>query len=115
MIQTLLIAMIGNRFDTAAGISRQIGANLGKEVSRHTRSRRMSQVELKARSPAIKPHISQKNGVSRHIFSEEHVTWTDDDRSKGHLSMPRTLLNSDEEASWFGAYSLQPDWSTSYA
>ena len=51
MIQRL---SIGYRFDIVAGISRQICANLRKEVLRHTLSRRLSQDRLKDRSPAIK-------------------------------------------------------------
>ena len=45
MIQRL---SMGDHFDTATGISRQIIADLGKEVSRQTVSRRLSQVRLKA-------------------------------------------------------------------
>ena len=56
MIQKL---SIGDRFGRAAGIFQYLFSNLGKEVSRHTVSRRLSQVERKARSPAIKPLISK--------------------------------------------------------
>ena len=42
-----------DRFETAAGISWQIRANLGNEVSSHAFSLRLSLVELKSCSPAI--------------------------------------------------------------
>lgn len=53
---------MGDRFDTAAGISRQI-TDVGLEVSRHTVSRRMNEARLNARSPAIKPLISKKKST----------------------------------------------------
>ena len=61
--------------ETAAEISRQIYANLGKKVSRYTVSRRLSQVKLKARPSAIKHLISKTRKV------EDHVTCTDDNWS----------------------------------
>ena len=66
------------RFDRVVGISPQTSANLSKEVSRHTVSRRLSQVVLKTRSPAAKPLISNKTKVVKLVFAEEHVTWMDD-------------------------------------
>ena len=52
---------MGNRFNTAAGIARQFSAEQGKDLSRHTVSRRLRQFGLKAHSTVTKPLISQKN------------------------------------------------------
>ena len=77
---------IGDRFDTAAVISRQISVNFGKEVSR-----RLSQVRLKALPPVIKPLISKTHNVARLVFAEEHVTCTYDNLFKVHFSDERKL------------------------
>ena len=61
----------GKRFDRAAEISRQINANLGIEVSRHTVSRHLSQVGLEARSRATiisKKVIARFTQPSRVLF-----------------------------------------------
>ena len=58
---------------------------MGKDMSRHKVSRRLSQVGLKTRSPVVKPLIRKHKGVKL-VFAEEHVTWTDDNWSKTHFS-----------------------------
>ena len=73
--------IIDGRFDTAAGISRQISSNLDNEVSRHTVSQRLSQVGLISRSPAIKNLSSKAHKVDRFVYAGD-IMWTDDDLSK---------------------------------
>ena len=77
---------MGNRFNTAAGIARQFSAEQGKDLSRHTVSRRLRQFGLKAHSAVTKPLISRKNKKARLAFAEEHVVWTEESWSRVHFS-----------------------------
>lgn len=77
---------MGNRFNTAAGIARQFSAEHGKNLSRHTVSRRLRAFGLKAHSAVTKPLISRKNQKARLTFAEEHVVWTEANWSKVHFS-----------------------------
>ena len=77
---------MGNRFNTAAGIARQFSAVHGKDLSRHTVSRRLRAFGLKAYSAVTKPLISRKNQKARLAFAEEHVVWTEENWSKVHFS-----------------------------
>lgn len=55
---------MGNRFHTAAGIARQFSAENGKDLSRHTVSRRLRAFGLKAHTAVTKPLISKKKSKS---------------------------------------------------
>ena len=55
-------------------------------MSSHTVSQHLSQVETKASSPVIEPPISKTYKVARIVFAEKHITLTDDNWSKVHLS-----------------------------
>ena len=73
-------------FDSAAGISRKLKTDLGKEVSRYTVSRRLNEMGLKARTPATKPLISKKNKAARLTYAERHILWSDSDWDMVHFS-----------------------------
>lgn len=77
---------MGNRFHTAAGIARQFSAEHGKDLSRHTVSRRLRAFGLKAHTAVTKPLISKKNQKARLSFAEEHVVWTEENWSRVHFS-----------------------------
>lgn len=77
---------MGYRFHTAAGIARQFSTEQGKDLSRHTVSRRFRASGLKAHSAVTKPLISRKNQKARLRFAEEHVVWTEENWSKVHFS-----------------------------
>lgn len=76
---------MGNHFHNVAGIARQFSAEQGKDLSRHTVSRRLRAFGLKAHSAVTKPLISRKNQKARLSFAEEHVVWTEN-WSKVHFS-----------------------------
>ncbi|KAF7702517.1 hypothetical protein HF521_001800, partial [Silurus meridionalis] len=72
---------MGNRFHTAAAIAHQFSAEQGKDLSRHTVSRRLRAFGLKAHSAVTKLLISRKNQKARLSFAEEHVVWTEENWS----------------------------------
>ena len=75
-----------DRFQSAAGISRQVGQDNDIQVSRQTTSRRLQEIGLFARSPVKKPLISKKNKAARLAFANKHVIWNDDNWSRVFFS-----------------------------
>ena len=73
-------------FDTAAGISREINTDLGKDVSRYTVSRRLNEMGLNPRSPATKPLVSKKIKAARPMQAERQVLLSGSDWNKVYFS-----------------------------
>ena len=47
-----------------------------RNVSQRTISRRLNEFGMKARSPAVKPHLSDLNKRNRLIWARNHLSWT---------------------------------------
>ena len=73
-------------FKTATEIFREVNESLDIRVSRKTVSRRLKEVNLHARTPAVKPLISKKNRNARLAFATQHVLLTDKDWAKVYFS-----------------------------
>ena len=59
--------------NSATAISKRANANLGINISRHTISRRLNEINVNSRVASTKPYISHKNKISRLKFATEHV------------------------------------------
>ena len=69
-----------DRFATATAISKRANTNLGIKTSRHTISRRFSEINLNSQVASTKPYISKKNKMSRLKFATRHVIRTENSR-----------------------------------
>ena len=75
-----------DRFAIATAISKRANGNLGINISRHSISRRLYEINLYNRVASTKPYISKKNKTSQLKFATEHVIWTEEQRDCIHFS-----------------------------
>lgn len=78
---------LGDRFTTAAAISREMQDTNTVDVSRSTVSKRLHELGLFARRPRKKPLISRKNKIARLDLANKHANWSQEQWSKFFLVM----------------------------